>query len=209
MTRIVVVPHGSAPPETAARLSPGDRDRLAALHGERAAAFLAGRAALLAAIGPRDAGAAVDATCPDCGRSHGRPRLPTRPSLHLSLSHAAGLAFAVAASAPIGIDAEPLGTDPARLAGAAALLPGRGDALRRWTAVEAVLKAEGRGLRVDPVEVRLRGRTATLQGVRYRLTSSELRGCRVTVAQAAAAVSDGSRVSRSHASKKPSSGDAL
>ena len=69
--------------------------------------------------------------------------------------------------------------------------PGPGDPLLRWTAIEATLKADGRGLRVDPSAVRLGNRRADLDGVRYRLDVRRLHGCLVTIAQA---VSDGRRV---------------
>ena len=41
--------------------------------------------------------------------------------------------------------------------------PGRSSSLREWTRVEAVLKADGRGLRVDPAAVTVTGR-ATARG---------------------------------------------
>ncbi|MDN4615278.1 hypothetical protein P5G50_12555 [Leifsonia sp. F6_8S_P_1B] len=217
--RVVVVRHGSAAAsEVARRLSAGDRERLASLADdpEAVARFLAGRQALLTAA--ERSGfpeVAIDATCPDCGRSHGRPRAKGEATLHLALSHAAGHAFAVAASAPVGIDAEALDTDPARLREAAALLAHPVDrpraALRAWTATEAVLKADGRGLRVDPSAVRLGPRIAVLDGSLYRLSSRQRAGCRVAVARLLAAsvrvgeaqaVSEGRRRSRSQASKK-------
>lgn len=216
--RIVVVRYGSAAPDVVARLSAGDRERLAALAGDpdAAARFLAGREALLTAAERFGfPGVTIDATCPDCGRAHGRPRVPGEGALHLALSHAAGAAFAVAASAPVGIDAEALDTDADRLREAASLLArpiGRPQAaLRAWTVVEAVLKADGRGLRVDPARVRLGPRIAMLDGSLYRLSSRRRAGCRVAVARLLAAsvrvgeaqaVSEGRRRSRSQASKK-------
>ncbi|WP_348787719.1 hypothetical protein [Leifsonia sp. NPDC080035] len=197
MLPLVVRSHEAATSAVLTRLSEADRTRLAGLSGNAAAAFLAGRDALLAAAdaaAPDGRGigdARIDATCPDCGGSHGRPYLLGRPDIHLSLTHAAGFAFAVVAAGPVGIDAEPLDTDPARVAAAAFLTPGHGDALRRWTAIEAVLKADGRGLRVDPAAVRIEAGSAVLDGTRYRVRSRRLHGCLVTTAQA---LSAGSRV---------------
>ena len=62
------------------------------------------------------------------------------------------------------------------------LAPGRGDRVRRWTAVEAVLKADGRGLRLAPDAVRIDGRSARLDGRSYRLRTSRAGACIVTVA---------------------------
>lgn len=47
-------------------------------------------------------------------------------------------------------------------------------AARRWTQVEAVLKADGRGLRVDPEQVLISGSVARVDGpVRYQLEDVE------------------------------------
>ncbi|WP_205473985.1 4'-phosphopantetheinyl transferase superfamily protein [Nocardioides sp. SYSU D00038] len=66
--------------------------------------------------------------CPRCGGSdHGRPVVPGRPDLHLSLTYAGGLAaVAWSTTGPVGIDVEP-GADLA------------------WTRREALLKAAGTG----------------------------------------------------------------
>ncbi|MGN7798890.1 4'-phosphopantetheinyl transferase family protein [Leifsonia sp. 22587] len=187
MPPFVVVPYDTADPSIVAALSPGDRARLAALSDDAGAErrLLAGRSALLLAaarLGERDI--LIDATCPDCGRSHGRPTAPgAEAPLYLSLAHAAGAAFAVASRTPVGIDAEPVMTPPARLAAIDALAPGRSHPLRRWTAAEAVLKADGRGLRVAPGEVRLGFRRARLDDRRYRVRTTHAAGCVVTVAE--------------------------
>lgn len=178
------------------RLSAGDRARLAGLtRGSERARFLAGRSALLrAAAAAGERGITVDATCPDCGAAHGRPRaLDAQRPLFLALAHATGAAFATADHVPVGIDAEPLTTSPERRAAIDDLAPGRGDPLRRWTAVEAVLKADGRGLRVSPDAVRLGRARAELDGRRYRLRSVRTDGCLVTVARGQR-VRDGSAV---------------
>jgi len=182
---IVVVPHETAAdPTLAERLSPGDRERLASLDRAARSRFLAGRAALLrAAAAAGEPDVVIEALCPDCGASHGRPRATgASHPLHLALSHAAGSAFAVAARVPVGIDAEPLDTPELRRAAVDALAPGRGDALRRWTAIEAVLKADGRGLRLAPDAVLVQGGHAVLRDRRYRLRTTTADGCLVTVA---------------------------
>lgn len=196
MRGFVVVRHASADAATLPRLSAGDRARLFDLAGaaERAR-FLAGRAALLrAAAELGEAGITVDAACPDCGAAHGRPRaLGAARPLFLALAHAGGVAYAVAARAPVGVDAEPLFTPAERRAAVDELAPGRGDALRRWTAIEAVLKADGRGLRVPPDAVRVGRLRAELDGRRYRLRSLRSDGCLVTIARGQRE-SDGSAV---------------
>jgi len=187
MAAFVVVPHVSADSGVIARLSESDHARLSALDGDDAARqrFLAGRAALFAAadrLGEPEI--RIDARCPDCGLAHGRPlALGGGGPVHLALSHAAGSAFAVAARRPVGIDAEPVSGSSDRHAAIETLAPGRGDALRRWTAIEAVLKADGIGLRLPPNAVRVRLRSARLHGVRYRLETAHAVACVVTVAE--------------------------
>lgn len=188
---LAVVPHREVQGEVLERLGPSDRDRLERLSGDERHRFLAGRAAALTAIGRLVGGPAetstIDARCLECGGPHGRPEVSgTRGEVHVGISHAAGRAFAVASRWRIGLDAEPLDTSPARLAAIRALTRGRGGGpLARWTAIEAVLKADGRGLRVDPREVlvgRVAGRVAD-RGIRYRLhRHRDVAGCLVTVA---------------------------
>lgn len=95
--------------------------------------------------------------CPSCGSSsHGRPVVADEPDLGLSLAHAGGLALvAVVQGARVGVDLEPLDTDVAHLADVAlgphdAPAPTPTALLRTWTRKEAVLKAVGLGLVVDP-----------------------------------------------------------
>ena len=157
-----------------------DRDRALGLLGaaERARAaglvrddrldrFLLGRMLLrdLAA----DAGGvpaeqvAVEAACERCGLEHGRPRLrwpdAAGPAPSVGLASCDGLV--VAALAPpdvaVGIDVErpraatTRGAEAERRDAVALLLGGpRRTAIRRWVRAEAVLKADGRGLRVEP-----------------------------------------------------------
>ena len=57
----------------------------------------------------------IDRSCPDCGRSHGRPRLRDGPrrrceAIEFSVTHGGDLlVLAFADSAPVGVDVEPIG----------------------------------------------------------------------------------------------------
>jgi len=59
-------------------------------------------------------------------------------------------------------------------------------AIRRWVRAEAVLKADGRGLRVDPAHVRFDGDRARLpdRADEFRLVDRRIDGCLVSVAVA-------------------------
>jgi 4'-phosphopantetheinyl transferase len=109
----------------------------------------AGRAAdraLLAGFGT------VTQHCPDCGGDHGRP-VVAEPGRWVSLSRAGGLVtVAFSTAGPVGVDLES--------SEAVSRHPAQGlrhpDAAE-WTTKEAVLKADGRGLRVDPAELVVAG----------------------------------------------------
>lgn len=129
------------------------------------------------------------AVCPDCGGPHGRPVVVGSP-LQVSLTHGAGVVVAAASwDAAIGIDLEPPTDSPAVL-GAIGAMTGTAS-VAHWSRVEAVLKADGRGLRVDPsrvtigtVEGRLEGRVDDT-AARYDVSDVELApGIRVSVAVA-------------------------
>ena len=120
----------------------------------------------------------VTAACPDCGREHGRPRVD---GVFVSLSHSGAVTVAAAsAEAPVGVDMEPRDAPPERLAAIRDVA--RGDDLTHWTRVEAVLKADGRGLRVDPREVGIQGAEATIHSERYALADASDDDYVVTVA---------------------------
>lgn len=123
----------------------------------------------------------IAATCSDCGREHGQSRIAGHPEVHVSLSHTGGRTAAAATvgtaiggtaigGAAIGVDIERRDASPTRLA--AILKIASGADLAHWTRVEAVLKADGRGLRVDPRAVQVIGDLATLEGVGYALTDA-------------------------------------
>ncbi|WP_431279945.1 4'-phosphopantetheinyl transferase family protein [Leifsonia poae] len=135
--------------------------------GSRADRSLAGRAALRELVGDlsgvNPSGILIESRCPDCGGPHGRPVVMAPDAargIRISLAYAG--ASAVVAACPgrsVGVDAEladdghSANADDKRRA-ILSLAPGDGDPLIRWTRIEAVLKADGRGLRVEPHRVR-------------------------------------------------------
>ncbi len=72
----------------------------------------------------------------------GKPCFPHRPEICFNLSHSRGAAVCALSDRPVGVDVERLRTPPRRL--------GRGMAaeefFRLWTAREATVKREGRGI---------------------------------------------------------------
>ncbi len=163
-------------------LSPVDGARAASFGARRWAEFVTGRAlvrGLLAEVFPGAEAAVTSAVCPHCGEPHGGILVEGVDAM-ASVSHAGGcVVAAVAASGAwgrrLGVDLELVAEGAGRLDDLVGLIGGpRDDALRRWTLIEAVLKADGRGLRVDPADVRLRARpraSARIAGdaVRYRV----------------------------------------
>ncbi|MGX9347290.1 4'-phosphopantetheinyl transferase family protein [Microbacterium sp. KNMS] len=148
-------------------LSSADAERAAALTAPRRARFLRGRAALRALL---DEGAVVEpARCPDCGARHGAPEVRADGArLFASTSHADGGSLAAVSRRRVGADVE--AASALRVPPPIPVPPGE-DPLRHWTRVEAVLKADGRGLRVDPAAVALApagdGWRAELEGAVY------------------------------------------
>lgn len=106
-------------------------------------------------IGELAPGARITNVCPRCGGPHGAVRLSGVPA-RASIAYAGGFALAgvvdCGVADAVGIDAER--GRPRDAAGLARVLDaGRPATLGDWVRVEAVLKADGRGLRVDPAEV--------------------------------------------------------
>ncbi|MDD7929282.1 hypothetical protein [Microbacterium thalli] len=102
----------------------------------------------------------IGRVCPWCGGPHGAARATddgTSIAVAVSVSYAGGWAIVAtrAGDGAFAIDAEPRALDPgAQHRLRAALGDDTADAAT-WTRVEAALKADGRGLRVDPATVRL------------------------------------------------------
>ncbi|MEU1970718.1 chemotaxis protein CheY [Microbacterium sp. NPDC019599] len=109
--------------------------------------------------------------CPRCGGPHGPVRISGAPAV-ASVTYAGTLAIVAVADsarfAAIGIDAEPRVDRQRDAAGLSGVLGAGAASLRAWVRVEAALKADGRGLRVDPATVRIAetadGWTATVPG---------------------------------------------
>jgi len=136
-------------------ISVAERRRYDLTPGDQRGSFLAGRLVLrqLAAELTDASASSVDlfVQCADCGGPHGRPLL-RGSSLQLSLSRSDNAVVAAASwDGPVGVDVEPATLSGEALA-AINLLTGE-ESVASWTRVEAVLKADGRGLRVDPREV--------------------------------------------------------
>jgi 4'-phosphopantetheinyl transferase len=135
---------------------PADRDRFLTAHA--LARLVLGRR-----LGRHPAALRLRSQCGQCGGPHGKPRMAFG-ELELSLTHAGERVGVAVASVPVGIDVEDLALtrvdqalaaqvlSPAELDRWLALPPGRrvGSLLRAWTRGEAVVKALGVGLDVDP-----------------------------------------------------------
>jgi 4'-phosphopantetheinyl transferase len=140
-----------------------ERERRAALRrAEDRARFTVATALLKLAAGQRlgvPAGeVGIDRTCADCGRPHGRPRLPGHP-LAVSISHSGDRVLVAFTGGPaVGVDVEQV--KPVDVAAMARQVLGDGEAapalpdfFRYWTRKEAMVKATGDGLRMALREV--------------------------------------------------------
>lgn len=113
----------------------------------------------------------------------GKPCVLGAPARHFSLSHCGGQALVAIAPAPLGIDLEALIQRDTELLAERILTPrelGRWRLLPQidrteslteaWTLKEALLKACGLGLRVDPVTLEVdEGEPASIDGRRFQL----------------------------------------
>jgi 4'-phosphopantetheinyl transferase len=121
-------------------------------------------------LGREPAAVVFDATCEDCGRPHGRPRVPGAVPA-FSISHSGDrIGLAVTAGAPVGLDVETAArrSDPTLIDYALneverATLAGLPDDERAsafftfWTRKEALMKATGRGLKIALKDITLSG----------------------------------------------------
>lgn len=169
----------SGPDPTGVRLSDDDRVRAASFVPDRRRAFLVGRSLIAGLVGslfPAASGWSVGTgPCRRCGARHGAVEITGVPVV-ASLSYAPGLVVAAGASSHrvsrLGIDVELDAANAVRSRDLQRLLgPSSGPPLMRWTRVEAVLKADGRGLGVDPGDVRVRAGRGRIAGdpARYRV----------------------------------------
>ncbi len=164
-------------------LSPQDQSRAAGFGVDRRREFVVGRSLVSSLVGglfPDAEGWSVGtAVCARCGERHGAVELTGVPAV-AGVSYARGLV--VAAVAPsgtvgrLGVDVELDAVDTTRTRDLERMLGrSRQPVPRRWTRIEAVLKADGRGLLVEPRDVRLRVHRASIAGstTRYHLADAD------------------------------------
>jgi 4'-phosphopantetheinyl transferase len=152
--------HGTGPERDRALLGPDERARADRMPPPAREVWIRSRALLRTAVAPYLGCPAHEVRLAPDGR--GRPVLPDAPGVHISLAHTAGCcAVAVSTVGPVGVDVErvrpvslPDGLARRVLAPAELAEWDRVTAadrtrwlLRRWTWKEALLKAEGTGLR--------------------------------------------------------------
>lgn len=166
-------------------LSGAERDRFGAYRKrEDRLRFLTGRVLAKTVAGQRlgrsPGSVTFDATCADCGKQHGPPRLPGT-DVALSISHAAErVGVALTRGPAVGLDVEWTGrtadealasyvlNDSEQAAWRELPEPDRSAAFfAYWTRKEAAMKATGKGLRIP-----LRGLTMSGSGTRPRLLHS-------------------------------------
>ena len=184
-------PVTARPEPSAGVLTAFELDRYRSLRPDAARAFLAGRRLLhdlVAALAGVDAAeVVVEARCPICGGgAHGRPAVVAPEAatrLQLGLAHTDTAVVAVAAwDRAVGVDVELSDAPhtPERDHAIATVAGTSGDdPLAHWTRVEAVLKADGRGLRVDPRTVRI---STTDNGVEARVDGADFTAVRYHLA---------------------------
>ena len=139
------------------------------------ARFLTGRAVAKAALGTvlgvAPGSVVLDSICPDCGRTHGKPRVVAPgfagPLPEMSISHSGNLVgVALTAGQPVGIDVEQerdvevdglvrMTLSAAEQTAWAAVPEPERDAafFTYWSRKEAILKATGRGLAIAMTKV--------------------------------------------------------
>jgi 4'-phosphopantetheinyl transferase len=168
-----------ADPLPVPELDPMDRARSDRFDPLRRRDFLLGRSLIAGLVREQWPDVAAwrvgSRACGRCGARHAGVELTGIAAVG-GVAYAQGLVVAAVAGSTqasrLGVDVEADAPDPVRDGDLARLLgPTREPAVRRWTRVEAVLKADGRGLLVDPADVRMRRSRATIAGdpTRYRV----------------------------------------
>lgn len=175
-------------------LDPLERARHAALPGVHRTGFLQARA-LLRCVAGRRLGVAPDAValsarCPVCAGDHGPVAVTVAagPPLHVSVTRTGPvLAVALTTAGPVGVDVVACADVAAAPLADVALGPrerarldrlpadARAAALARaWARTEAVLKAHGTGLRVDPARVDVGRDPVRVPGARFPVRVRDL-----------------------------------
>ncbi len=154
-----------------------DADKLRFLTGRVLA-----RSAVAQWLGTEPTAIRFDASCEDCGKSHGKPRVIGHDDVALSLSHSGDrVGVAVTTGAPVGLDVEATSgrathdlityalneTERATVTG---LTPEDAAAafFTYWARKEALMKATGRGLKIP-----LRSITLSAPGEPARLVAAD------------------------------------
>jgi len=183
-----------------ALLSGPDGERAAGFRPDRLRRFLLGRALVRALVRVRFPEASTwsvfSGECRRCGTRHAGVEIEGAPVL-ASVSYADGIVVAAVADTALthrlGVDVEADAADQTRTDDLQRLLGASSEAvLRRWTRVEAVLKADGRGLLIDPGAVWLRRGGAWIAGEAESYVVTEVpgpAGYLVSLAWSAAAAS--------------------
>ena len=165
-------------------LSPQDQARAAGFGVDRRREFVVGRSLVSGLIGrlfPEASGWSVGTrVCARCGNRHGGVEVVGVPAV-AGVSYARGIVVAAVAPSPptgsVGVDVERDAADTTRTRDLERLLGrSRQPVLLRWTRIEAVLKADGRGLLVEPRDVRVRGTHASIAGATARYELAEVAG---------------------------------
>lgn len=160
-------------------LSAQDQARAAGFRAERRRDFVLGRAlvnGLVAGLFPDASGWSVrNGACPRCRQPHGPVEVVGLPAV-ASVSYSHGLVVAAVVPSPpasrLGVDVERDAVDATRTEDLERLIGrSRQPLLRRWTRIEAVLKADGRGLLLEPTNVSVHGDEAMIANspARYRI----------------------------------------
>ena len=165
-------------------LSAQDQARAASFGVDRRREFVVGRSlvsGLVAGLFPEASGWSVGTgVCARCGERHGAVEVTGVPAV-AGVSYARGLVVAAVAPSPpvgkVGVDVELDAADTTRTRDLERLLGrSRQPVLQRWTRIEAVLKADGRGLLVEPRAVRVRGTDASIAGATTRYELADVAG---------------------------------